>query len=88
MLAELTVRFASCCGYGAGRGGGAIAVGFVFVLTFSLLAVRPRPRAVAPAPRLACSTMPCREALIALVAAEAAVLSGEAGLRGDVGRAM
>jgi hypothetical protein len=32
--------------------------------------------------------MPYREALIALVAAEAAVLSGEAGFRGDVGRAI
>jgi hypothetical protein len=57
-------------------------------ITFSLLAVPVKPRAVAPAPRLACSTMPCREALIALVAAEAAVLSGEAGFRGDVGRAI
>ena len=57
-------------------------------VAFSLLAVRVRPRAVTPAPRLACSTMPCSEALMALVAAEAAVFKGEAGFRGDVGRAM
>lgn len=87
-LAELTVRVGSCCGCGVGRGGGAIVMAVDFVVFFSLLAVRPRPRAVAPAPRFACSTMPWREALMALEATEAAVLSGEAGFRGDVGRAM
>ncbi len=58
------------------------------VAAFSLEAVRLRPAAAFPAPRLACSTIPCREAEMALVAALAAVLRGEAGLRGDVGRAM
>ena len=90
VLAELIVRVGSCCwrGCGRGRGGGGIDFVNFEVVTFSLLAVRVRPRAVAPALRLACSTMPCKDALMAFVATVAAALRGEAGLRGDVGRAM
>lgn len=43
--------------------------------------------AVLPVPRFACSTIPCSDAEIALVATEAAVFRGEAGFRGDIGRA-
>ncbi len=58
------------------------------VAVFSLEAVRRRLAVAVPAPRLACSTIPCSEAEMALVAALAAVLSGEAGLSGELGRAM
>lgn len=61
---------------------------FALAAAFSLDSVRRRPAAAVPAPLLACWTMPCREAEMALVAALAAVFSGEAGLSGDVGRAM
>lgn len=54
---------------------------------FPLDSVRRKPAAAVPAPRFACSTMPCSEAEMALVAALAAVLSGETGLSGDIGRA-
>lgn len=93
-LAALTVL--SCR---LGRGGGAMVV-LLFVFAprvvvavddfsiFSFEAVRARRAVAAPVPRFACSTMPCREAEIAEVAAEAADLSGEAGFRGEVGRAM
>jgi hypothetical protein len=88
LLAALMVRVDSCCwcGWGTGRGGGAIDLAVFEVVVFSLLSVRVRPRAVAPAPRFACSTMPCSEAVMALVATEAAAFRGEAGLRGDIGR--
>lgn len=85
LLAWLTVL---CCGLlgadGAGRGGGSmapLAEVAVVVVALSFDAVRLR-RAVAP--RFACSYMPCTLAETAV----AAVLSGEAGLRGDVGRAI
>ena len=67
----------------AGRGGGGMSV---FVLTFSLLAVRPILEATV-VPRLACSAMPCKAAVMALVAAAvAAVFNGDAGFSGDTGR--
>lgn len=80
----------------AGRGGGAIfslelaavvaeVVVVVMVVVLSLHAVRRKP--AWPPPRLACSTIPWREAEMAFVAALAAVLRGEAGLRGEGGRA-
>lgn len=54
---------------------------------FSLEAVRVNLPAAA-VPRLALSIMPCIEAEIALDAADAAVLSGEAGFNGETGRAI
>ena len=76
-----------------GRAGGSILPGPpaavpVVVLVFSREAVRDSLPAVALVPRLACSTMPWKEAEIAVVAAVAAVLKGEAGLSGETGRAM
>lgn len=53
---------------------------------FSLDAVRLSFPAAAAVPRLVDSIIPCMEAEIALVAADAAVLNGEAGLRGETGR--
>ena len=83
-----------CCVLGAGRGGGSILRGDeevatvvveALVVVLSLEAVRPILPAV---PRFACSIMPCTLAEIADVAAVAADLKGEAGLRGETGRAM
>jgi hypothetical protein len=56
------------------------------VEAFSLEAVRFTPAATLPAPRFACSTIPCSEADMALVAEFVAVLSGEAGFSGEAGR--
>lgn len=55
---------------------------------FSLEAVRALDAAVfaVAVPLFACSTMPAIEAVKADVAAEAAVLRGDAGFNGDVGR--
>ena len=69
--------------FASGRGGGAI---LPLLPVFSFDAVRRKLDPAVPAPRLACSTMPWREAEIALVAALAADFRGEAGLRGEVGR--
>jgi hypothetical protein len=95
LLTELAGRSGCCAAAaGVGRGGGAIlpfafaAVVAAAVAALSFEAVRRRPAVAFPAPLLACSTIPCKEAEMALVAALAAVLSGEAGLRGEVGRAM
>ena len=82
--------FAFCCGAAgaaAGRAGGAMVLPLALLAAFPLDSVRRRPAAAVPAPRLACSTMPCNEAEMTLVAALAAVLSGETGLSGDIGRA-
>lgn len=93
LLTALTGRSGCCdCCVAVRRGGGGIlplpVAAAAAAATFSLEAVRRRPAAALPAPRLACSTIPCKEAEMALVAALAAVLRGEAGLSGDVGRAM
>lgn len=53
---------------------------------FSREAVRLSLPAAATVPRLVDSIIPCMDAEIAVVAAEAADLRGEAGLRGDTGR--
>lgn len=53
---------------------------------FSREAVRLSLPAAAAVPLLVDSIMPCIEAEIALVAAEAADFSGDAGFRGDMGR--
>lgn len=83
----------SCCVLVAGRGGGSILRGDealtvvleALALTLSLETVR----AILPVvPRFACSIIPCTLAEIAEVAAVAADLKGEAGLSGEMGRAM
>ena len=74
-----------------GRAGGSILPApapVAVVVVFSREAVRDNLPAVALVPRLACSTMPWKEAEMALVAAVAAVLKGEGGLSGETGRAM
>lgn len=53
---------------------------------FSRDAVRLILPAAAAVPRLVDSIIPCMEAEMAVVAADAADLSGDAGLRGDTGR--
>lgn len=53
---------------------------------FSRDAVRLSLPAAAAVPRLVDSIMPCIDAEMALVAADAAVLKGDAGLSGDTGR--
>jgi len=86
LLDELTAR--SVCT--TGRGGGSILLGIPTAIAIGLSrdVVRVSLPAVAAVLRLACSTMPWMEAEMALVAAEAADLSGEMGLRGEIGRAM
>ena len=76
LLAALAVRGDEDVAW-AGRGGGAIVPSLA---VFSLDAVRVILWLAAPADL----TMPCTEAKMALLA----VLSGEAGFRGEVGRAM
>ena len=53
---------------------------------FSREVVRLSLPAAAAVPRFVDSIIPCMEAVIALLAAEAAVFRGEAGFRGDIGR--
>lgn len=77
----------------AGRGGGSIFPALAIVedttaAAFSWDAVRVNFAPVAFPLRLACSIMPWKEAVIADVAAEAAVFNGDAGFRGETGRAM
>lgn len=82
LLAWLTVLCGLLGADGTGRGGGSMTprvLAVAVVLSFD--AVRFRRAA---APRFACSNMPCMLAETAV----AAVLSGEAGLSGDVGRAI
>lgn len=50
--------------------------------------VREALAAVAAVPRFACSIMPCTDAEIADVATDATDLSGDAGLSGEMGRAI
>lgn len=77
-----------------GRGGGSILPRMFAVLAmvglkgdvFSREAVRLRVSAAAAVRRLVDSIMPCMDAEMALVAAEAADLKGEVGLSGEVGR--
>jgi hypothetical protein len=85
VLVWLKVRCGLEGALGAGRGGGSICPRVDVVVVFSFEAVR---LSLDAAPRFACSSMPCIDAEMADVAAVAAVLSGEAGLRGDVGRAI
>lgn len=74
----------------AGRGGGSIFPAAVFVAAacFSCDAVRVSFEAVALPPRFACSIMPWKLAEMADVAADAALLRGDAGFKGETGRAM
>ena len=73
-----------------GRAGGSILPGLLMAGlagdVFSREAVRLNLPAAAAVPRLVDSIIPCIDAEMALVAAEAAVLKGEAGLRGEIGR--
>lgn len=69
--------------WAAGRGGGSIWPRVVAGFSFDAVRV-----SFAVVLRFACSIMPCIEAEMAEVAAVAAVLNGDAGLRGDVGRAI
>ncbi len=94
LLAALVVRCGDDGADGTGRGGGSIlpfaaaaVAAVVAVADFSRDACRLSLPAVV-APRFACSIIPCAAAEMADVAAEAADLRGEAGLRGEIGRAM
>lgn len=86
VLVWLVVRWGESGAAETGRGGGSIwPLVLVVVVDFSLDAVRFSLAAVL---RLACSIMPCIEAEMAEVAADAADFKGDAGLSGEVGRAI
>ena len=79
----LAVRSCAICGAGGG------AMGPFFALAFAVAPVVGEIlRAAVRVLLFACSTMPARLAVMALVAADVAVFNGLAGFKGEAGRAM